>query len=115
AGAGTARMTISGGAASATGVTAGDKAWPGSAASLQRLELMRAALSASRTTSDTDRPAMAAACARAVPQAPPPITETVSSRIGFHLHVRRVERPARPRRHLESVLDPERQPLGARP
>ena len=58
---------------------------------------------------------MAAACARAVPQEPPPNTETVSSRIGGDLHVGEVERPARPRHHVEPIGDAEGQPLRARP
>src|SRR6185312_6512819 len=67
----------------------------------------------SRATSVTVRPALAAACASAVPQAPAPMTVTRSS--GIDGHARRIERPARPRLEVEPVAGPQRQPFGAGP
>src|SRR5262249_27950840 len=89
---------------------------------LSRRSPTTVALCASRAASVTLRPARVITLASATPQAPAPITAILWNVIGSNCLARwRRARdqvgqwPARMRRRLERIDQPEREPLGARP
>src|SRR5215217_3421685 len=113
--AGTARIMMSASLTSVLALTRGSRTWPGRADPFVCEALISAACAGLRTTRVTVRPAMAAACARAVPQAPPPNTATVSSAMAIHAHVLVLQRPAGACGDGEGIGGVERQALGSGP